>query len=151
VRELVERLYDEGAATVYVGDLTDVLKTHWLVRVNEKTHNFWAFRKFINRLRMSVRSMPPISKSTRKRGTTQTGPECGGHEETVRHGDTLTCPCGFEWYADLTASETFLRQNSDCEGRLKARSTRFEWDRTTTIGWGDHPLTNAPKKCARTR
>jgi len=43
VRDLVERLYDEGVATVYVGDLTDVLETHWSVRVNEKTHNFWAF------------------------------------------------------------------------------------------------------------
>ena len=43
VRDLVERLYDEGVATVYVGDLTDVLETHWSVRANEKTHNFWAF------------------------------------------------------------------------------------------------------------
>jgi len=50
VRDLVERLYDEGLATVYVGDLTDVLDTHWSVRVNEKTHNFWAFKKFIHRL-----------------------------------------------------------------------------------------------------
>jgi len=50
VRDLVERLYDEGVATVYVGDLTDVLEAHWSVRVNEKTHNFWAFKKFIHRL-----------------------------------------------------------------------------------------------------
>jgi len=28
--------------------LTDVLDTHWSVRVNEKTHNFWAFKKFIH-------------------------------------------------------------------------------------------------------
>jgi len=40
VRDLAERLYDEGVATVYVGDLTDVLEAHWSVRVNEKTHNF---------------------------------------------------------------------------------------------------------------
>jgi len=54
VRDLVERLYDEGVATVYVGDLTDVLEAHWSVRVNEKTHNFWAFKKFIHRLRASL-------------------------------------------------------------------------------------------------
>jgi len=36
VRDLVERLYDEGVATVYVGDLTDVLETHWSVRGNEE-------------------------------------------------------------------------------------------------------------------
>ncbi len=49
VCDLVERLYDEDVATVYVGDLTDVLETHWSIRVNEKTHNFWAFKKFIHR------------------------------------------------------------------------------------------------------
>ena len=49
-RDLIERLYDEGVSTVYVGDLTDVLETHWSVRTNAKTHNFWAFRAFIDRL-----------------------------------------------------------------------------------------------------
>ncbi len=44
VRDLVERLYDEGVGMVYVGDLTGVLETHWSVRVNEKTHSFWAFK-----------------------------------------------------------------------------------------------------------
>ncbi|WP_263018468.1 transposase, partial [Natronobiforma cellulositropha] len=43
-RGLIERLYDEGISTVYVGDLTDVLETHWSVQANAKTHNFWAFR-----------------------------------------------------------------------------------------------------------
>jgi putative transposase len=39
-RDLIERLYDEGVSTVYVGDLTDVLETSWSVRANAKTHNF---------------------------------------------------------------------------------------------------------------
>ncbi len=50
VRDLIERLYDEGVATVYVGDPTDVLSEHWSARVNEKTHQFWAYRSFIDRL-----------------------------------------------------------------------------------------------------
>ena len=49
-RDLIERLYDEGVSIVYVGDLTDVLETHWSVETNAKTHNFWAFRAFVNRL-----------------------------------------------------------------------------------------------------
>src|SRR5699024_2744811 len=49
-RDLIERLYDEGVSTVYVGALTDVLEASWSVRANAKTHNFWAFRRFINRL-----------------------------------------------------------------------------------------------------
>lgn len=67
-RDLVERLYEEGVATIYVGDLTGVLETYWSVRVNEKTHNFWAFKKFIHRLRASVRNTVSVSKSSQKRG-----------------------------------------------------------------------------------
>jgi len=81
--------------------------------------------------------------------TSQTCPECGDHEETVRHGDTLTCPCGFEGHADLTASETFLRENSDTEVRPMARPVRFEWDDHDWSG-KSHP-TKVPKKCAQTR
>jgi len=68
VRDLVERLYDEGVATVYVGDLTDVLETHWSVRVNEKTHNFWAFKKFIHRLSCVCEVYGISPKPSRKRG-----------------------------------------------------------------------------------
>jgi len=128
VRDLVERLYDEGVATVYVGDLTDVLETHWSVRVNEKTHNFWAFKKFIHRLACVCEEYGISLEAESEAWTSQTCPECGDHEETVRHGDTLTCPCGFEGHADLTASETFLREHSDCEVRPMARPVRFEWD-----------------------
>ena len=49
-QDLFERLHIDGISTVYVGDLTEVLSTHWSVEANEKTHNFWAFRAFINRL-----------------------------------------------------------------------------------------------------
>ena len=40
VRDLLERLYAEGVATVYVGDLTDVLSARWCAEVNAKTHQF---------------------------------------------------------------------------------------------------------------
>jgi putative transposase len=49
-RDLVDRLHDGGVSTIYVGDLTGVLETHWSTQANEKTHNFWAFRAFIDRL-----------------------------------------------------------------------------------------------------
>jgi putative transposase len=38
--DLFERLYAEGVSTVYVGNLTEILDTHWSVRANAKTHNF---------------------------------------------------------------------------------------------------------------
>ena len=127
VRDLVERLYDEGVATVYVGDLTDVLETHWSVRVNEKTHNFWAFKKFIHRLSCVCEVYGISLEAESEAWTSQTCPECGDHEETVRHGDTLTCPCGFEGHADLTASETFLRRQTTVT-RSMARPVCLKWD-----------------------
>jgi putative transposase len=41
-RDFIERLHGEGVSLVYVGDLTDVLDTHWSVRTNAKTPNVWA-------------------------------------------------------------------------------------------------------------
>ncbi|WP_318570542.1 transposase [Salinigranum marinum] len=147
VRDLVERLYDEGVATVYVGDLTDVLKTHWSVRVNEKTHNFWAFKKFIHRLACVCEEYGIALEAESEAGTSQTCLECGGHDETIRHEDTLTCPCGFEGHADLKASETFLRENSDTEARPMARPVRFEWD---DHDWSESPRTHESPKEVRT-
>jgi len=147
VRDLVERLYDEGVATVYVGDLTDVLETHWSVRVNEKTHNFWAFKKFTHRLACVCDEHGISLEAESEAWTSQTCPECGDHEETVRHGDTLTCPCGFEGHADLTASETFLRENSDTEVRPMARPVRFEWD---DHDWSGKPHPHESPKEVRT-
>jgi putative transposase len=147
VRDLVERLYDEGVATVYVGDLTNVLETHWSVRVNEKTHNFWAFKKFVHRLACVCEEHGISLEAESEAWTSQTCPECGDHEETVRHEETLTCLCGFEGNADLTASETFLRENSDTEVRPMARPVRFEWD---DHEWSGKPHPHESPKEVRT-
>ncbi len=66
---------------------------------------------------------------------------------TVRHEETLTCPYGFEGHADLTASEVFLRENSDAEVRLMARPVRFEWDDHERSG---NPLSHENPKEVRT-
>jgi len=42
-RNLMQRLYAEGISTVYVGDLTDVLETHWSVQTNAKTQTSGRF------------------------------------------------------------------------------------------------------------
>jgi IS605 OrfB family transposase len=113
VRDLVERLYDEGVSKLYVGDIEDVLSTHWLPVVNEKTHNFWAYRQFINRLEDVCEEYGIEVREESEAWTSQECPECGEREETIRHEGSLTCPCGFEGHADLVASESFLRQQDD--------------------------------------
>ncbi len=126
VRDLVERLYDDGVSTLYVGDIKDVLSTHWSPRVNEKTHNFWAYRRFISRLEDVCEEYGITVKEESEAWTSQECPECGEREDTVRHEDSLTCPCGFEGHADLVASESFLRQQ--IEVGPMARPVYLKWN-----------------------
>ena len=134
VRDLVERLYDEGVSTLYVGDIKGVLETHWSARVNEKTHNFWAYRRFINRLECVCEEYGITVEEESEAWTSQTCPECDEREETVRHEDSLTCPCGFEGYADLVASESFLRRQTT-EVRPMARPVYLKWNKHE---WREH-------------
>ncbi|MFC7041656.1 RNA-guided endonuclease InsQ/TnpB family protein [Halonotius sp. GCM10025705] len=127
-RDLIERLYDEGVATVYIGGLTDVLNTHWSVETNAKTHNFWAFKHFTERLATTAEEYG-ISVAVRSEAwTSQDCPQCGSTDRTHRHQDTLMCQCGFEGHADLTASETFLARQTEQAVRPMARPVRLEWD-----------------------
>jgi putative transposase len=127
-RDLLGRLYDEGVDTVYIGGLTDVLETHWSVATNAKTHNFWAFKQFTERLVCTAEEYGIAVEVRSEAWTSQECPQCGSTDRTTRHQDTLTCPCGFEGHADLTASETFLRRHTEKAVRPMARPVRFEWD-----------------------
>ena len=126
-RDLIKRLYSEGVATVYVGALTDVLDTHWSVETNAKTHNFWAFRAFVTRLSCTAEEYGMSVEGRSEAWTSQECPNCGSTEDTIRHRDTLTCSCGFEGHADLTASETFLRRQTTVT-RSMARPVCLKWD-----------------------
>lgn len=127
-RDLMDRLYDEGVATVYVGDLTDVLETHWSVRVNEKTHNFWAFRTFINSLACTAEEYGITVEVKPEANTTRECPECGERADTIRSGDDFWCPCGYEGHADLDASAKFLAQHTTDDVGPMARPVRLKWD-----------------------
>ncbi|WP_423745856.1 transposase (plasmid) [Haladaptatus sp. SPP-AMP-3] len=154
-RNLIERLYDEGVSTVYVGDLTDVLETHWSVRANEKTHNFWSFRAFVNRLACTAEEYGISVEVRSEAWTSQTCPNCGSTTDTVRHQDTLTCSCGFEGHPDLVASESFLRrrQKSEISDRRTRRKVSRQRQTTVTrsmarpvcLKWDDHNWSELPR------
>ena len=64
--------------------------------------------------------------------TSQTCPECGAIESPTRDGETLTCSCGFEGHADMTASETFLLKQEEAVTtipRPMARPVCLTWDK----------------------
>ena len=140
-RDLLERLHTEGVDTVYIGGLTDVLETHWSVETNAKTHNFWAFKKFTKRLACTAEEYGIAIEVRSEAWTSQECPQCGSTERTTRHQDTLTCACGFEGHADLTASETFLERQTDNAVRSMARPVRFQWD--------DHVWSESPRSPGR--
>jgi len=128
VRDLVERLYKAGVSTVYVGDLKDVLSTHWKPEVNAKTHNFWAFQRFINRLECVCTEYGITVLVESESWTTQACPECGSREETARNGDLFRCVCGFEGHADLKASQLFVERETGTDVGLMAQPVCLEWD-----------------------
>ena len=137
-RDLMERLHEEGVATVYVGNLTDVLSEHWLAVVNEKTHQFWAYRSFINRLATTAEEYGITVEITSEAYTTAECPACGERENTDRDGDVFRCSCGYEGHADLGASRTFLERQAgtNLEVGSMARPVRFTWDDHT---WSEIP------------
>ena len=141
-RDLIERLYDEGVSTVYVGDLTDVLGTHWSVETNAKTHNFWAFRAFVKRLACTAEEYGISVEVRSEAWTSQTCPNCGSTTDTVRHQDSLTCSCGFEGHADLVASESFLRRHTTVT-RSMARPVCLKWD---DHNWSESPRSPRPNE-----
>jgi putative transposase len=129
VRDLMERLYDESVATVYVGNLTDVLSEHWSAEVNEKTHQFWAYRSFIDRLATTAEEYGITVEVESEAYTTAECPECGERDDTERDGDVFRCPCGYEGHADLDASGAFLeRQAGESEVGSMARPVCLKWD-----------------------
>jgi putative transposase len=130
VRDLMERLYDEGVATMYVGDLTDVLSAHWSAEVNEKMHQFWAYRSFIDRLATTAKEYGITVEVESEAYTTAECPVCGERDDTVRNGDVFRCSCGYEGHADLGASRTFLQRHAgvNLEVGSMARPVRLTWD-----------------------
>ena len=146
-RDLLDRLYAEGVDTVYIGGLTDVLDTHWSVKTNAKTHNFWAFKKFTERLACTTEEYGISVEVRSEAWTSQECPRCGSTDRTTRHQDTLTCPCGFQGHADLTASETFLERHTKQAVRPMARPVRFQWDDHT---WSESPRSQESLKEQRT-
>jgi putative transposase len=142
-RDLIERLYEDGVDTVYIGGLTDVLDTHWVVETNAKTYNFWAFKQFTDRLTTTAEEYD-ISIAVRSEAwTSQECPQCGSTDQTHRHQDTLMCQCGFEGHADLTASETFLARQTEQAVRPMARPVRLEWD---SHEWLEASYSHRPKQ-----
>lgn len=144
VRSLVERLHQDGVDTVYVGDLSNIRETAWSATVNEKVHNFWAFRKFHHRIECVCEEYGIDVAVRSEAWSSQTCPRCGGVDTTTRQQDRFTCRCGFEGHADLVASRNFLEESTTRSmiARPMARPVRFQWDNHEWRSTRDAPVPN---------
>lgn len=149
LRDLVERLYDDGVETIYHGDLTGVLGEYWSVEANLKARTFWAHRQCTDQLANVCEEYSIEVASLSEAWTSQTCPERGEREQTRRHRETLRCPCGFEGHADLVASRTLLERATNTAVRPTARPCGSSG--TTTSGPPSRGTRWFPTNSAQTR
>jgi putative transposase len=130
VRNLVDRLHSDGVGKLYVGKLAGVLETYWSCEVNEKTHQFWAFAQFTERLKDVCEEYGITVDVVSEAWTTQMCPQCGERDETVRCGRDFHCSrCHWEGHADIDASHKFLAEQTDKEiAGPMARPVHLTWD-----------------------
>nr|WP_290812743.1 transposase [Halovivax sp.] len=115
VRDLAEWLRERSVEVVLIGALTGVLSTHWCSRVNEKTHQFWAHKKFRRRLREVLDGEYDIEvREVDESGSSSRCPRCDARDVS-RNGDTFRCnECPYEGHSDLVGSENLLRAHANC-------------------------------------
>lgn len=118
IQHLAEWLAEHNVTELIVGDLSDVLKTHWSARVNEKNHLFWAHGRFRRRLHEVVEAEYGIMVHEKSEANTSSRcPHCGA-ENVHRSGDLLQCrTCGVEAHADVAGSMNFLVTETAVEYR----------------------------------
>lgn len=153
VRDLAEWLGMLQTTDVYVGELDDVLESHWSALVNEKNHLFWAHGRFRRRLTEVCEEYGIEVHEESEAGTSSQCPSCGEDERVSRTSDVFTCgACAFEGHSDLVGSENFLRdvvdRDVDEDDGLMAQplasgqnSPRGGHQSVPRLQWNDHEWT----------
>jgi putative transposase len=109
IKHAAEWLLERNVNTVYVGDLTDVLNTHWKSEVNEKTHAFWSHRQFLDRIELTFGDVGITVESVSEAGSSNECPECGS-ENVNRNGDDFGCHnCELDAHSDVVGAWNVLQ------------------------------------------
>lgn len=151
VRLVAEWLNDAGVEHVVVGDLTNVLSTHWNVRVNEKTHAFWSHEELIKRIEDTFAEVGLDWSEESEAGSSSTCPACGS-ENVERDGDSFDClDCGYRGHSDVVGATNLLVEHTEVSssdfgpmalpaGHDAGRSWRGDCE-VTHLKWDDHAWT----------
>ena len=151
VKHAAEWLLARNVETVYAGDLTDVLSTHWSSTVNQKTHAFWSHGQLTNRLKLTLGDVGITVEEVSEAGSSSECPECGS-ENVHRNSDAFRChECELEAHSDVAGAWNLLQSEVGSMARPAALSAErgrdapidgayCEWDEHEwrPIGFGEH-------------
>lgn len=144
VKHAAEWLLERNVDTVYVGDLTDVLSTHWSTDVNAKTHAFWSHRQLVERIGLTFGDIGITVTETGEFDTSSQCPECGS-DAVTRRGDQFRCDaCGLDAHADVVGAWNMLQREVGPMARPAALSAERGRDASTEGAywqWNEHDWT----------
>jgi len=151
IRLVAEWLCEADVEHVVVGDLTNVLSTHWRARVNEKTHAFWSHGGLLKRLEETFEELGVEWSEESESGSSSTCPACSS-EHVERDGDAFDClDCGYRGHADVVGAANLLVEHTEVSssevglmaqpaGHDAGRSWRGDVE-VTHLKWDDHAWT----------
>ena len=141
VKHATEWLLERNVDTVYIGDLTGVLETHWSTDVNEKTHAFWSHRQLLDRIELTLGDVGITVTETGEYDSSSECPECGSSDVT-RDGDTFRCrDCELDAHSDVVGAWNILQSEVGPMARPAALSAERGRDAPTDGAywqWNDH-------------
>ena len=141
VKHAAEWLLEWNVDTVYVGDLTDVLETHWNADVNEKTHAFWSHRQLLDRIELTLGDVGIAVQEVSEADSSSECPECGSSDVT-RDGDSFRChDCELDAHSDVVGAWNILQSEVGPMARPAALSAERGRDAPTDGAywqWNDH-------------
>ena len=148
VRYVAEWLVARGVEEVVVGDLRDVLSTHWSARVNEKTHAFWSHGQLSTRLEHTFEEVGLLLGFVSEAGSSSTCPECQS-ENVDRDGDRFDClACGYREHSDVVGARNLLAEPCGENGSMarpatdgSGRASDGDLFEVTYLQWDDHSWT----------
>ncbi|ELY60134.1 IS1341-type transposase [Natronococcus amylolyticus DSM 10524] len=122
VKHAADWLLERNVCTVYVGDLTGVLETHWSAVVNEKTHAFWSHRQLVDRLELMLGDVRITVEQVSEAESSSACPECGS-ENVSREGDLFRCrDCALDAHSDVVGAWNLLQAREGPMARPAALS-----------------------------
>lgn len=128
VKHAADWLLERNVSTVYVGDLTDVLDTHWKAEVNEKTHAFWSHGQLLSRLKLTLGDVGITVKQVPEVDSSSTCPECES-ENVTRDGDAFRChDCKLDAHSDVAGAWNMLQNEVGPMARPAALSAERDRD-----------------------